>query len=175
MCFQEFFFNGLFGKLFFRPDSKKGREFLLQADVSLWNPSSMFLLLPLEFANNPSQEPWQIDWAGIGSCVSEVEFLKKNAWLSAEQSGNVIESLKNNGEIGSDLDCEGNIRFANRSVPIGNTKDMVVMSVHTGRFYTVLEVLVDTSAECSFEGDCDGAYSSFSDYFQKRLVNPIHN
>ncbi|KAL8107399.1 endoribonuclease Dicer homolog 3-like [Apium graveolens] len=176
MCFQEFFFNGLFGKLFFRSNSKKGREFLLQADVSLWKPSNMYLLLPLEFVNNPSQEPWQIDWAGIDSCVSEVEFLKKNAWLSAEQSGNVIESLKNNGVIRSDLECVGNIHFANRSVPISDAKNMVVMSVHTGRFYTVLEVLVDTSAECSFDGDSDAAYSSFRDYFQKKygisLVHP---
>ncbi|KAK1367977.1 endoribonuclease Dicer-like [Heracleum sosnowskyi] len=175
MCFQEFFFNGLFGKLFFRSDSKKGREFLLQADVSLWNPSNMYLLLPLEFANNPSQELWEIDWAGIDSCVSEVEFFKKNAWLSAEQSGNVIESSKNNGAR-SDLNCVGNIYFANRSVPISNTKDMVVMSIHTGRFYTVLEVLLDTSAECSFEADSDKAYSSFIDYFQKKyrisLVHP---
>ncbi|XP_017229455.1 endoribonuclease Dicer homolog 3 isoform X2 [Daucus carota subsp. sativus] len=179
MCFQEFFFNGLFGKLFVRSGSKKGREFLLQADVLLWSPSNMYLLLPLEFANTPSRELWKIDWAGIDSCVSEVDFLKKNAWLSAEQSGNVIRSSKNGGVVGSDLNCAGNIRFANRSVPITNTKDMVVMSVHTGRFYTVLKVLVDTSAESSFDGDSDEApsnYSSFIDYFQKKygisLVHP---
>ena len=138
----------------------------------------MYLLLPLEFANTPSRELWKIDWAGIDSCVSEVEFLKKNAWLSAEQSGNVIRSSKNGGVVGSDLNCAGNIHFANRSVPITNTKDMVVMSVHTGRFYTVLKVLVDTSAESSFDGDSDEApsnYSSFIDYFQKKLVNFLHN
>lgn len=179
MCFQEFFFNGLFGKLFIRSNSKKGREFLLQADVSLWNPSNMYLLLPLEFAKNPSQEPWKIDWVGIDSCVSEVEFLKINAWLSAEQSGNVIGGSKISGVIESDSNRIDNIHFANRSVPITNTKDMVVMSVHTGRFYYVLEVLLDTSAESSFDGDSDEApsnYSSFIDYFQKKygisLVHP---
>lgn len=116
MCFQEFFFNGLFGKLFVRSGSKKGREFLLQADVSLWNPSNMYLLLPLELANSPSQEPWKIDWAGVDSCVSEVEFLKKNAWLSAEQSANFVESSKNSVVVGSHLDYVGNIHFANRSI-----------------------------------------------------------
>lgn len=170
-CFQEFFFNGIFGKLFISSKSKKGRQFLLQNDVALWNPSNMYLLLPLEFVNKPSQETWKIDWTIIETCGSAIEFLKINAWLSAEQSGSVIGGSINNDVTGSDLSSVGNIHFANGVLPILNIKDMVVLSVHTGRIYSVIEVLLQTSADSNFDGYSDEApinYTSFTNYFQKQ-------
>lgn len=167
-CFQEFFFNGIFGKLFIRSKSEKGREFLLQTDKSLWNPSNMYMLLPLESRDNPSHKPWGIDWTGINSCVSEVEFLKKNAWLSAEQSGRNggNSSLQMTDSIETDL-----IHLANKSVHINNIREMVVLAIHTGKFYSVLDILLDTSAETEFDRNSDEApssFSSFADYFHKK-------
>ncbi|XP_074345959.1 endoribonuclease Dicer homolog 3a-like isoform X1 [Apium graveolens] len=178
-CFQEFFFNGVFGKLFINSKSKKGRQFLFESDASLWNPSNIYLLLPLEFGNIPSEETWKIDWTIIETCGSAVEFLKINAWLSAVQSGSVIGGSENNDVTWSDLSSVGNIHFANGVLPIPNIKDMVVVSVHTGRIYSVVEVLLDTSADSNFDGYSDEApinYTSFTDYFQKQygisLVRP---
>ncbi|XP_063947004.1 endoribonuclease Dicer homolog 3a-like isoform X1 [Daucus carota subsp. sativus] len=170
-CFQEFLFNGIFGKLIISQISKKGRQILLQNNVSLWKPSYMYLLLPLESAKVPSQETWKIDWAVIETYGSAIEFFKLNAWLSAEQSGSVTGGLKNNDLIGSDVNCVGNIQFANGILPVTDIKDMVVLSVHTGKVYSVIEVLLDLSADSTFDGYSDEApinYASFTDYFQKQ-------
>ena len=131
----------------------------------------MYLLLPLESAKVPSQETWKIDWAVIETYGSAIEFFKLNAWLSAEQSGSVTGGLKNNDLIGSDVNCVGNIQFANGILPVTDIKDMVVLSVHTGKVYSVIEVLLDLSADSTFDGYSDEApinYASFTDYFQKQ-------
>ncbi|XP_059641179.1 endoribonuclease Dicer homolog 3 [Cornus florida] len=173
-CFQEFFFNGLFGKLFLgSKQSREGRKFLLQTGENLWNPSNMYLLLPLESLNIPSREPWTINWMAIDSCVSAVEFVKKNAWLSTEQSnGDRRNSLIDKTDsVWTDCNSTNVIHLANKSVPINDLGGMVVLAIHTGRIYSVLNAVDNTSAESPFDGNFDAkdsSYSSFADYFNKK-------
>lgn len=174
-CFQELLFNGVFGKLFIRAKSEKGRKFLLQTDQSLWNPSIMYMLLPLESQDNPGHKAWGIDWKGINSCVTEVEFLKRNARLSAERFGFNVGSSSHQMTDSLETDL---VHLANKSIPVTNIRQMVVLAIHTGKLYSVLDIQLDTSAETAFDGNSDEApsiFSSFADYFLKKWVILILN
>ncbi|KAL6213497.1 hypothetical protein ACLB2K_012944 [Fragaria x ananassa] len=155
--FQEFFFNGLFAKLFHQ--TGKEREFLLKKETrSLWRQSYMYLVLPLEKLN----QSWGINWSGINSCVSAVEFLKQNVLLGAQHcNGDTRKSLPST----SCSSGSGIFHLADFSVDEKNLKDMVVVAIHNGNVYSVFEVLSDTSAESPFESS---RYSSYADYFHKR-------
>lgn len=110
---------------------------------------------------------------GIDSCVSAVEFMKENAWLSAKQSdGDKGDSLLDgtnsteNDYISKDL-----IHLANKSVDLKNIRQLVVLAIHTGRIYSVLDVVDNTSAASPFDGNTDANssnYSSFAAYFHKK-------
>lgn len=165
--FQEFFFNGLFGRLF--SGSKSSREFLLQkGTASLWSPSNMYLLLPLEPLSISSRESWKIDWKGIEACSSVVEFLK-NCFLGVQSNDGGGNQLPNNLES-STVECDGTntMHFANALVNVENLKDMVVLAIHTGRIYSIVKVMSDSSAESAFEGNADDEFSTYAEYFNKR-------
>ncbi|KAF8393640.1 hypothetical protein HHK36_021886 [Tetracentron sinense] len=174
--FQEFFFNGLFGKLFTGSKSSgTQREFLLRTEnKSLWSTSNMYLLLPLESSNAPSHESLRIDWRGIGACASVVEFLKRNSLRSAEccsTSSKGNSSFCASSSFKTDYESTDIIHLANNSVHLHNLKDMVVMAIHTGRIYSVLDVMISTSAESPFDGTSDAMpsnYVTFTEYFNKK-------
>lgn len=166
-CFQEFFFNGLFGKLFIGSKSLETvREFLLLKDMKkLWSPSYMFLLLPLEGLNDSSNVSCRINWTGITSCVSVVELLKNNSLLGSGHCPNKTDLCETECKD-ANIVC-----FANSSVDITNLKDMVVLAVHTGKIYSVVEAMSKSSAESPFDGNSDAApaqYTNFIDYFHKK-------
>ncbi|XP_019164958.1 PREDICTED: endoribonuclease Dicer homolog 3 [Ipomoea nil] len=168
--FQEFFFNGLFGKLFTKVSGE--RKLIFNKEESLWEKSYMYLLLPLDTID-PSPEPSCIDWNGIQSSFSAVEYLKKNAWLNAEMSeANRRDSLLNRNDSDTmDIDCTEPIHLANKSVHGNSVRNMVVVAIHTGRIYSILEAVTNSSAESPFEGSSDeipSTYSSYADYFLKR-------
>ncbi|KAA8546198.1 hypothetical protein F0562_003063 [Nyssa sinensis] len=172
-CFQEFFFNGLFGKLFIGSKSLGERNFLFQTQEKLWSPANMYLLLPLESPNIPGCESWKINWTGIDSCGVVVEFLKKNAWLSAKQSTSDgrNSSLHKTDSVETDYNSANVIHLANKSVHVNNLREMVVLAIHTGRIYSVLDAIDSTSAESPFDGNSDAVpsiYSSFADYFNRK-------
>lgn len=167
--FQEFFFNGLFGKLF--TGSKSSREFLLQKETtSLWSPSNMYLLLPLEPWSISSNDWCKIDWKGIEACSSVVEYLK-NSFLAARSYSGGGNPLPDNVQS-STIECNGTnlIHFANALVNVENIKDMVVLAIHTGRIYSIVKVVNDSSAESAFEGNADNVteFSTYTEYFNKR-------
>ncbi|KAJ6856646.1 hypothetical protein NC651_038337 [Populus alba x Populus x berolinensis] len=165
--FQEFFFNGLFGKLF--TGSKSSREFLLQKETSLWSPSNMYLLLPLEPWSISSNDWWKIDWKGIEACSSVVEYL--NSFLAARSYSGGGNPLPDNVQS-STIECNDTnlIHFANALVNVENIKDMVVLAIHTGRIYSIVKVVNDSSAESAFEGNADNVteFSTYTEYFNKR-------
>ncbi|KAL5698311.1 helicase protein [Ranunculus cassubicifolius] len=157
--FQELFFNGLFGKLFIRSKSDGVRKFLLKDENRpLWRSSCMYMLLPLESAMSIDTS-LEIDWRGINSCASTIEFVKEHI----SEIGEYTPSLNLD-----EMECMSSdvINFANRSMLVHDLKDMVVLALHTGKIYSVLEASVDVSAESSF--DVDGSYSSFKEYFSKK-------
>ncbi|XP_011002830.1 PREDICTED: endoribonuclease Dicer homolog 3-like isoform X2 [Populus euphratica] len=167
--FQEFFFNGLFGKLF--TGSKSSREFLLQKETtSLWSPSNMYLLLPLEPWSISSNDWWKIDWKGIEACSSVVVYLK-NSFLAARSYSGGGNPLPDN-VLPSTKECNGTnlIHFANALVNVENIKEMVVLAIHTGRIYSIVKVVNDSSAESAFEGNADNVteFSTYREYFNKR-------
>ncbi|MCL7031503.1 hypothetical protein MKW94_015389 [Papaver nudicaule] len=168
--FQELFFNGLFGKLFVGSKSTGiKREFLLKKDTkSFWSNSNLYMLLPLE-STVPSHESLRINWGEISASNSAVEFMKTH---SVEDNNSFSHSLTANSS--SETECknsEDSIHLADCSVDRNSVKDMVVLAIHTGKLYSVLEVLVDKTAENSFDGSTDEApssYTSFRDYFSKK-------
>ncbi|GAB2250760.1 hypothetical protein Droror1_Dr00017010 [Drosera rotundifolia] len=178
MGFHEIMFNGLFGKLFL--GSKAERRFLLQEEKNLyWNPEYMYLILPLESSSSGNPESWSIDWRGIDSCVSVIEFMKKSAWPSVENPhGDIKNLITCSSTVQQRNFTDGDvIILANSSCTVGALKDKVVMAIHTGRMYTVSDILVDSSADSPFDGKDKGksTYASFSDYFQKKYGIVLHH
>lgn len=170
--FHELFFNGLFGKLFIGSKSSgTKREFLLKKDnSSLWSSSNLYLLLPLDSAV-PSHESLGINWDEIRACTSAVEFMKTHS-LEEDEYSSICNGENSSIETDS-MRSEDSIHLANSSIDRNCVKDMVVLAIHTGKIYSVLDVVVDKSAESSFDGNMDGApsgYTSFKDYFSKKWV-----
>lgn len=167
-CFQELIFNSLFGKLFVKSSSGQ-RRFLLNTEESLWDLSNNYLLLPLDTVDKASQECVRVNWTGIDSCVSAVEYLKKNAWLNFQQSEANDKNSSANMRDSVVTKLESNvIHLANRSASLDNLKGMVVVAIHTGRIYSILDALADTSGESPFEGETETSYLSFADYYKKK-------
>ncbi|TKY74839.1 Endoribonuclease Dicer-like 3a [Spatholobus suberectus] len=173
-CFHELFFNGLFGRLIVRSKSAGGeREFLLQKDTkSLWSPKHLYLLLPLENLNDICEGSLQINWRGINSCASAIEFLRRNFSLVTGDcnDNNIITSIHDASS--SEMECEGpnKIHFANCVVDADNVKDTVVLAIHTGKIYCIIEIDSNLSAESPFDGNNEKSKEciTFSDYFSKR-------
>lgn len=183
--FQEFFFNGLYGRLFVGSESAgTKREFLLQHETtSLWSPSCMYLLLPLETLNTSIHENFRINWTGINSAATVVEFLKKNSFLGSQHcNGNRENSSPCRINLSQTKCKDANIiNFANCSVNVNDLKDMVVLAIHTGRIYSIIEVVSNSSANSHFVGDTSAEisfeqmpnevlsdYNTFIDYFHKK-------
>ncbi|KAF5804663.1 putative ribonuclease III post-transcriptional gene silencing PAZ-Argonaute family [Helianthus annuus] len=165
-CFHELFFNGIFAKLYVGSrHSSEPRKFLLETDVQLWNSSYMYFLLPLE-----SLDPFKISWKEIDSCASAIEFIKKSSFSKAEKPS--VDSIM------TDSRSTNIIHFANRFVHKDDVTKMVVLAIHTGKIYSVHELLPDITAHSPFDGDTT-IYSSFEDYFKKKyeidLVYPGQN
>lgn len=175
MRFHELFFNSLFGRLFIGSKSSGvRREFLLNVEQrSLWSSSNLYLLLPVQLSNTPNDESWRINWPGIDSCASVVEFLEKRLKLNA---GNVNYDMDHSSPCSTGLieeDCKSIsiVHFANKSVDVNNLKNMIVLAIHTGRIYSIIDVMVDKSAESLFDGNADvnsSNYTTFADYFSDK-------
>lgn len=165
-CFQEFIFNGLFGKLFIKSSGE--RKFLLQTEESLWDPSHMYLLLPLESEDISTERPLKINWMGIDSSVSTVEFLKKNAWLNFHQPETIDKnsSIHMCDPVGTEFNRDI-IHLADRSTTVDRLKEMVVVAIHTGRIYSIVDIVDGTSASSPFEV-AGTSYSSYADYYRKK-------
>ncbi|KAL5559568.1 hypothetical protein UlMin_035779 [Ulmus minor] len=170
-CFQEFFFNGVYGRLFLRPKSAgEERELLVQNEKrTIWSPSYMYLLLPLESLNDSSNESWRVDWKGIDSCISVVEFLKNNSFRGSKDCNGNNGTLRT---LSSEIECNGAniIHFANSSLDRSNLTDMTVLAIHSGKIYTVVEVS-SNSSDSTFDGYNDNVpseFTTFTEYFNKK-------
>ena len=126
----------------------------------------MYLLLPT--LNTSSPEPCQINWMDINSCISAVEIMTKSPLLGAENCNNETGNLSpyRNGSYSTNA-----IHFAYSMADINNLKDMIVLAIYTGKIYSVVEVVNNTSAESPFDGNTNNAsskYMTFSKYFNKK-------
>ncbi|KAF8036139.1 hypothetical protein BT93_C1979 [Corymbia citriodora subsp. variegata] len=171
--FQEFFFNGLFGRLFVGSKSSgKPREFLLNKEASFcWNPDYMYLLLPLETSKASSGDSWNINWTAITSCFDAVEFMKKEYSFGSEDSKSKTVSSFPSGTLSVEIDEDKKIHFANGSFGACKLEQVVVVAIHTGRIYSIFEVASDMSADSPFEATVNGGsskFSSYAEYFKKK-------
>ncbi|XP_028797129.1 endoribonuclease Dicer homolog 3a-like [Neltuma alba] len=175
-CFQELFFNGLFGRLFVgSEESGVKREFLLPHQTSkLWSPSKMYMLLPLETLNSEG-EAWRINWRGVSSCIGVIKLFQSRALSNASSSEHSHEQNLSDWNGSSDMKQKSSktVHFANCVVDIDDLKDMVVLAIHTGKFYSVVEVVTNTSAENPFsytgsQVSVSSEYSTYIDYFNKK-------
>ncbi|KAJ0241647.1 Endoribonuclease Dicer 3 [Hirschfeldia incana] len=167
-CFQQFFFNGMFGKLFVGSKSQgTKREFLLQTDTSsLWDPSFMFLLLPVETSDLVS-----VDWSAINSCASVVDFLKENSLLELQvgDDENQRNTTSSGQEVLQEKETETDlIHFANASSDRNSIEETVVIAIHTGRIYSIVEAVKDSSAMSPFEDETSLEYATYAEYFNKK-------
>ncbi|KAL6643233.1 hypothetical protein ACP70R_021414 [Stipagrostis hirtigluma subsp. patula] len=163
--FQEFFFNGIFGRLFHGSrTSGLQREFLFRKGCEIqWSSESMYLLLPLRHSSH-IQHNLSINWEAIESCSVAVELLR-NLYLEDGNLDceNLIPHKRNYGE---DI-----IHLANKSLQFSSVKDSVVLSIHTGRIYSVLDMIFDKTADDSFDEMYNGKaspFASFVDYYHQK-------
>ncbi|KAJ8750873.1 hypothetical protein K2173_016054 [Erythroxylum novogranatense] len=176
--FQELLFNGLFGKLYSRSkQSNKPREFLVKNKTkSHWRAFYMYLLLPLDTCNSPSQGSLAINWAGVGACSRLIDYLKVSLYLDSRQDnhdrGNKL--ICSDGSSLNESNSLNTIHLADTSVNMSSLKDMVVLAIHTGRLYSVVEVVSNTSSESPFEGKADdpqlGRATTYAEYFHKKYA-----
>ncbi|XP_008793257.2 endoribonuclease Dicer homolog 3a-like [Phoenix dactylifera] len=168
--FQEIFFNGLFGRLFSGSrSSRKPREFLLKEDdISLWSTQNMYLLLPLEASCNQDHEVICINWKGISASASIVRFMR-----------DIYMPVAANGPFGSFCSgssetewCESDmIQLANKTANLQSFKNMVVIAIHTGKIYSVLDVVIGSCAGSPFDGNSEKSppeFRTYSEYFNKK-------
>ncbi|XP_020236555.1 endoribonuclease Dicer homolog 3a isoform X2 [Cajanus cajan] len=173
-CFHELFFNGLFGRLVSRSKSAGGKsEFLLQKDTkSLWNSKLLYLLLPLEKLNDTCGESLQINWFGINSCAAAIEFLRRKFSLVTKDCGDNGTITTPPDTRSSEMECEGtnSIHFANCVLGVNNIKDTIVLAIHTGKIYCILEIVRNLSPESPFDGNKEKSkeFITFSDYYSER-------
>jgi endoribonuclease Dicer len=163
--FQEFFFNGIFGRLFHGSRmSELRREFIFRKGHEIqWSSDNMYLLLPLRQSSH-IQHDVNIQWEAVESCSDAVEQLR-NLYL---EDGNLsYENLSPNKRN----EGEETIHLANRSLHFSRVKDSVVLSLHTGRIYSVLDLILDTTADDSFDEMYNGKaspFASFVDYYHQK-------
>nr|CAD1836220.1 unnamed protein product [Ananas comosus var. bracteatus] len=165
--FQEFFFNGIFGRLFRRSRCGVQREFLFrEGHEILWSSFNMYLLLPLK-PSQLSHANTNINWAVIDACSSVVEYLRSIYSLDGEYCpGSSSTALNSTGTLSEEM-----IHLANKSLNIWCLKDSVVLSIHTGRIYSVLDVIYDSTPESSFAEMSDEkptSFASFADYYYQK-------
>lgn len=133
----------------------------------------MYLLLPLENFNTFGEGSWRINWSAINPCAAVVEFIKKNSFLGAAHCNNNRGNSSPYRTSPCETECHGMdvIHLANWSVDAKNLKDMVVLATHTGRIYSIVEVVSNSSAESPFDGNTDDDSSkTFVNYFSEKSV-----
>ncbi|XP_078439590.1 dicer-like 3 [Wolffia australiana] len=162
--FHEFFFNGLFGKLLTGSASAEGPKiFLLSPENRPSWIKSMYFLLPANTSFATSPENFIVDWKSVQACAHVIDFMNRR-FLSKQK-----EILPVSAEDPS-VECKKVtcIRLADKSLPLNEHNNMVVLAIHTGKLYTVIDLLTEMSAESPFD-DPDAGYFSFSDYFHKKF------
>jgi len=132
----------------------------------------MYLLLPLESSSPPSHDTPCIHWKGIDASATTVNFLRKIYSIDGEycprSQGTCNSSLNDKVREKSDI-----VHLANKSLYTQCLRDSVVMAVHNGRFYSVLDVMTDITSESPFDEINDAKHSqfnSFTDYYREKWV-----
>jgi endoribonuclease Dicer len=177
--FQETLFNGVFAKLLCRDRQSEGSRIMgknvlkIMEMKNLWVSSNMYFLLPIESDKfGVSQREGNIDWHCIRSCASGVTLFK---YLFISETDNnvrdILEVLVNRTLL-QYSDCkEETITLASGIHKASDLIDKAVVTVHTGKIYSVVEVIRDKTAESPFPKSKDPKVDhccNYYDYFEKK-------
>ncbi|KAI3811509.1 hypothetical protein L1987_21233 [Smallanthus sonchifolius] len=112
-----------------------------------------------------------------GKCFQELFFngIFSKLYVGSKQSEEPRNAEKQTVDsIMTDSESTSMIHFANRSVHKDEVTDVVVLAIHTGKIYSILEVLEDETAHSPFGGDTE-KFSTFKNYFkQKYRINLVY-
>lgn len=170
-AYHQLIFNGMFGKLIKRLNKPEGQSLMRNVLTSqsalneMWNPSQMYLLLPLvpgKLAEETEEIP--IDWKAIRDTAVTASMF---SFLCSTQgsSNSHVNECSDKRKVMHDKDV---LQMARGSHPVSKLKGMAVVTIHTGRVYSVIDVLEDKNADCPIEGAQDSIYSSYSHYFAEK-------
>lgn len=130
----------------------------------------MYLLLPLESSLLTNCGTLNIHWKAIDACASMVKYLRNIYSLNDEcYSECSLESCS----IAYRATSESSdiIHLANKSLNTKYLNDSVVLSIHTGRIYSVLDVIDDITTQSPFDESFDAKpsqFASFIDYYYQK-------
>lgn len=132
----------------------------------------MFLLLPVETGDQASSAT-TVDWSAINSCACVVDFLKNNSLLELQVGDDENHHCDTSPgqEVLQKKETETNlIHFANASSDKNSIEEIVVVAIHTGRIYSIVEAVKDSSAMSPFEDEASLEYATYAEYFNKKKV-----
>lgn len=135
----------------------------------------MYLLLPLESYCVEEHDTTIINWNAIFASASVVKFMR-----DIYSPGLKCNTFPNYTHGSSEIACckPDTIHFANCCANFQSIKNSVVLAIHTGKIYSVLHVVVGSSADSPFDGNSEKSPSDFLtyiDYFRKKYVSFLNN
>lgn len=178
--YHELVFNGVFGKLIMRNkktdagSSLNSKNLLASKNMleKLWVSSHMYLLLPLISGRSKESCVISVDWKTIrDSAIAAQRF------SALDTTEEIDECMQENQKeflcrTESDHTPGRNVLdMACGPVPISDVRGMAVVTIHTGKVYSVMEILQDKNAHCAMEGvqdPKDSVYESYAHYFRER-------
>ncbi|CAL5415896.1 unnamed protein product [Camellia sinensis] len=129
------------------------------------------VILPLAHTIEHEELLEVIKLEGVGHCPEDA-IMPRDMFLLQQSSGDRgNSSVHGMNSIESECKATNVIHLANKSIDTKNLREMVVLAIHTGRIYSVLHAVDNTSAESPFDGNSDAipsSYSSFAEYFSKK-------
>ncbi|EFJ29552.1 hypothetical protein SELMODRAFT_91347, partial [Selaginella moellendorffii] len=154
-AYQEIMFNGAFSRLVFRED-KNDRTLatcLLSSTEKaneLW--SETYLLLPILDGS------CDIDWNIVTRCADAAKLLPS------------LCSELNKTEVCMERPDAGLIYTASGPVSPGALQDAVVLTVHTGKLFSIVEVLEDLGAQSTFKENEESEPCTYEEFYLRKYV-----
>ncbi|MCO5569280.1 hypothetical protein L7F22_022992 [Adiantum nelumboides] len=169
-AYHKLIFNGMFGKLLKQLNKKEGQSLMKNvlafdsaktAKYQFWDSLQMYLLLPLlpeKLALEAEELP--IDWKAVRDAAVTSRLFPHLCSIQKRNTNVAVEKKFMNTYTG--LQMASGVKLASELI------DTAVVTVHTGRMYTVVEVLDKMNANCRMEGAEDSVYNSYSHYFAEK-------
>ncbi|KAI5069811.1 hypothetical protein GOP47_0016112 [Adiantum capillus-veneris] len=169
-AYHQLIFNGMFGKLIKRLNKKEGQSLMknvLAFDRTkatkneFWDSSQMYLVLPLlpgKLADDSEEIP--INWKAVRDAAATSRLFPHLCSIQQQNTNLTLERKSVHKNVG--------LHMASGLRPAFELIDMAVVTIHTGRMYTVVEILDQMNANCKMEGAEDSTYTSYSHYFEEK-------
>ncbi|KAH7307115.1 hypothetical protein KP509_22G046500 [Ceratopteris richardii] len=165
-AYQQLVFSGMFAKHIKHKENSSvtgAVHWFLNDRNENWEPSQMYLVLPLvsgELTDIIGEIP--IDWKAVEAAAhSAGVFLE----LSSSQQANDTDAYSSESKA---THVNAGLQMASGSSLPSELIGMAVITVHTGRIYTVVEVLDAIDSKSPMEEVADLTYANYYQYFAKK-------